>query len=62
MAPTKTNAARDEAAKIVEEMAKMEEEPLLPAEKKLIVYSLLLGVTLLGLLWFVSTLLFAPRP
>jgi hypothetical protein len=33
-----------------EELAKVEAEPLLPAEKKLILGSLLLGLLLLGLL------------
>jgi hypothetical protein len=33
-----------------EELAKVEAEPLLPAEKKLIAGSLILGVLLLGLL------------
>jgi len=39
-----------EKPKIAEEIKKMEYEPLLPAEKKLIGYSLLLGVVLLGIL------------
>jgi hypothetical protein len=55
-------ARRPEEPKLVEELAKMEDEPLLPVEKKLIVTSLLLGVGLLGLLWLLSVLLFAPRP
>ncbi len=37
-----------------EEMKKMEYEPLLPAEKKLIVYNLLIGSALLVLLVWVS--------
>jgi hypothetical protein len=40
--------------KIAEEMRKMEYEPLLPVEKKLIGYSIGLGVILLGLLIFIS--------
>jgi hypothetical protein len=44
----------DETVKIVEEMQKMEEEPLLPVEKKLIAYSIALGVVLLGILIFIS--------
>jgi hypothetical protein len=62
MASTKANEARAEEPQLVEELAKMEDEPLLPVEKKLIVTSLLLGVALLGLLWLLRTLLFAPRP
>jgi hypothetical protein len=44
----------EEMVKIVEEMQKMEEEPLLPVEKKLITYSIALGVILLGILIFIS--------
>jgi len=44
----------DEKPKIAEEIKKMEYEPLLPAEKKLIGYSLLLGVVLLGILVFLN--------
>ena len=36
------------------ELAGMQAEPLLPAEKKLIVGSLLLGLILLGVLWWIS--------
>jgi len=36
------------------ELEKMEYEPLLPVEKKLIVWSLILGVVLLGILIVVS--------
>ena len=43
-----------EEAKFVEELQKMEYEPLLPIEKKLIVYSLLLGTGLLLVLIVVS--------
>jgi hypothetical protein len=43
-----------EDVKIVEEMQKMEYEPLLPVEKKLIGYSIGLGVILLGALIFIS--------
>ena len=44
--------------KIVDELEKMEHEPLLPIEKKLIVGSLVLGVVLLGLLMWVSRAFF----
>jgi hypothetical protein len=40
--------------KFAEEIKKMEREPLLPVEKKLIGWSLALGVLLLGLLIWVS--------
>jgi hypothetical protein len=41
-----------------EEMARIPHEPLLPAEKKLIVGSLLLGIVLLGVLLWVSATYF----
>jgi hypothetical protein len=40
--------------KIVDELKKMEYEPLLPIEKKLILGSLALGIVLLGLLIWLS--------
>ena len=43
-----------EEAKLIDELQKMEYEPLLPVEKKLIVWSIGLGVILLGLLVWVS--------
>jgi hypothetical protein len=43
-----------EEPKLAEELKKMEYEPLLPVEKKLIGYSLILGTILLGLLVWVS--------
>jgi len=43
-----------EEPRIAEEIKKMEYEPLLPAEKKLIGYSLVLGVVLLGILVWIS--------
>ncbi|MBI5499107.1 MAG: hypothetical protein HY907_02620 [Deltaproteobacteria bacterium] len=49
-----------ETPKLVEEMAKMEREPLLPAEKRLIAGSLILGVVLLALLAWISLTFFAP--
>jgi hypothetical protein len=48
----------DKSPKLAEELAKMQHEPLLPVEKKLIAYSLLLGVVLLALLWWVSATFF----
>jgi len=48
-----------EEPKIGEELKKMEQEyePLLPVEKKLIAWSLGIGLTLLLVLYFVSKLL-----
>jgi len=48
---------RDEP-QVSEELKKMEHEPLLPVEKKLIVGSLLVGILLLGLLIWLSKTLF----
>ena len=48
---------RDEP-KFSEELKKMEHEPLLPVEKKLIAGSLLLGAVLLGLLIWISNRFF----
>ena len=45
-----------EEPKLVEELKKMEYEPLLPIEKKLILGSLLLGVLLLALMLLFSGL------
>jgi hypothetical protein len=43
--------------KIKDEIDKMEYEPLLPAEKKMIAWSLILGVVLLaGLIWVSYTM------
>jgi hypothetical protein len=43
-----------EEPKLAEELKKMEYEPLLPVEKKLIGYSLILGTVLLVILVWVS--------
>jgi hypothetical protein len=45
-------------ASFTEELAKMEWEPLLPIEKKLIGWSLGLGTALLFILYFVSNAFF----
>jgi hypothetical protein len=50
-----------EQPRLADEMEKMEYEPLLPVEKKLIVWSIVLGVVLLGLLTWVSYTFF-PAP
>ena len=44
--------------KLSDEPKKMEYEPLLPVEKKLIAGSLLLGIVLLGLLMWISHIFF----
>ena len=44
--------------KFSEELKKMEYEPLLPVEKKLIAGSLVLGIVLLGLLIWLSNKFF----
>ncbi len=41
-----------------EELKKMEHQPLLPVEKKLVVGSLVLGVVLLGFLMWISRVFF----
>jgi hypothetical protein len=47
-----------EQPKLSEELRKMEYEPLLPVEKKLIGWSISLGVVLIGLLVWVSSAFF----
>jgi hypothetical protein len=49
----------EDKTKIADEMKKMEYEPLLPIEKKLLVWSLSLGVVLLVLLVWVSNTFFS---
>lgn len=44
----------EEETKLKEELKKMEYEPLLPVEKKLIVWSIVLGIVLLLVLIFIS--------
>lgn len=43
-----------EEPKLAEELKKMEYEPLLPVEKKLIGWSIALGIILLGILVWIS--------
>jgi hypothetical protein len=50
-----------EQPRLADEMEKMEYEPLLPVEKKLIGWSIALGVVLLGVLTWVSYTFF-PTP
>ena len=47
--------------RLADEMEQMEYEPLLPVEKKLIIWSITLGVVLLGVLTWVSYTFF-PAP
>ena len=47
-----------EEPRIADELRRMEREPLLPIEKKLIVWSISLGVVLLGLLIWLSQTFF----
>ena len=48
----------EEEPKLAEELEKMPYEPLLPIEKKLILWSVSLGVVLLGVLVLVNQMLF----
>ena len=50
-----------EKPRLADEMEKMEYEPLLPVEKKLIVWSITLGVVLLVVMTWVSYTFF-PAP
>jgi len=45
-------------AKLIDELKKMEYEPLLPVEKKLISWSLIIGVVSLGFLYWLSITFF----
>lgn len=51
----------NEQPRLAEEIEKMEYEPLLPVEKKLIIWSISLGVFLLVVLTWVSNTFF-PAP
>ncbi len=43
-----------EQPRVADELKRMEEEPLLPVEKKLIGWSLIIGAALLGVLVWIS--------
>ena len=45
-------------AKLIDELQKMEYEPLLPVEKKLIIWSIGIGVVSLGFLYWISVTFF----
>jgi len=53
-------AAADRALEpsIAQELESIPYEPLLPIEKKLIAWCLILGIVLLGVLWWASTTFF----
>jgi len=59
---TREGVSMTEETKIADEIKKMEYEPLLPAEKKLIGYSLALGVVLLGILIWINYTFFPVQP
>ncbi len=46
----------DEKTKIAEEIQKIEYEPLLPIEKKLITWSIITGIVLIVVLYLISRL------
>ena|ERR1039457_7042595 len=48
-----------ERSRISEELEKMPYEPLLPIEKKLVVWSIVLGLFLLGVLVWINQVLFS---
>ncbi len=45
---------KDQVPRLADEIRRMQEEPLLPIEKKLIAWSIGLGVVLLGVLVWIS--------
>jgi len=49
----------EDETKLADEIKKMEYEPLLPIEKKLLAWSLSLGVVLLALLIWISNTFFS---
>jgi hypothetical protein len=49
----------EDETKFADEIKKMEYEPLLPIEKKLLVWSISLGIVLLGFLIWLSSTFFA---
>lgn len=56
--PVEEAKSAEAPPKLAEELQKMPYEPLLPIEKKLILWSILLGVFLLGTLVWVSRAFF----
>jgi hypothetical protein len=54
--------SREEAeAGMAEELAHLSEEPFLPVERALVIGSLVLGLILLALLWWISSTQFPAR-
>lgn len=51
---TETPPGKDSQPRIVDELRKMEREPLLPVEKKLVLWSVGLGLVALGFLVWLS--------
>jgi hypothetical protein len=51
-----------ERARIGEELAQMQAEPLLPIEKKLLAWSLIVGLLLLAILIFTGNSALTPQP
>lgn len=51
-----------EEPRLAEELKKMEYEPILPVEKKLVGWSIALGIILLGILVWISYTFFPSSP
>ena len=49
---------RPTEARLIDELQKMEYEPLLPVEKQLISWSIIIGVVALGFLYWISITFF----
>jgi hypothetical protein len=58
MADNDSPTTRDAEPKIADELAAIPYEPLLPIEKKLIVWSLIIGILLLAILVWMSATFF----
>ncbi len=58
MAEPTSQPTPPEESRLAEELAAIPFEPLLPIEKRLIAWSLILGIVLLGLLIWLSSTLF----
>ena len=59
--PTRSPVPQPEA-QLADELAKIPYEPLLPIERKLITWSLILGTVLLAVLLWISSVFFAVSP
>ncbi len=58
----RTEPAQPAEGQLARELESMRREPLLPVEKKLIGWSIGLGLALLGVLMWVSQTFFRPQP